>query len=145
VLLERASAGGRVVAFGRLGENLEPELRRALEAAVVSIGDAGQIPANLAGGPQVVLEKPAADVAIGLHGIDGGVAVHLVRYDYDEQLDAVPPLDELVLTVRVPVAGTACSAHSPGGELTATAEGAGDGRLRLRLEDVPLYGIVELR
>jgi hypothetical protein len=144
VLLERAAAGGRIVVFGRLGENLDAEMRERLAAAVVAVDDERGIIDALDGGPQLRLEGPATDVAVGLHRLEDGVAMHLIRYDYDGQSDGVPPLDRLAITLRLPDAPSACVAHSPDGRLAADLEEAAEGRVRLLLRDVPLYGIVEL-
>jgi hypothetical protein len=69
--------------------------------------------------------------------------VHVVRYDYDEAADAVPPLARLELTIRLPEAFARAEAVSPGGALRV--ELALDGLIhRLVLTDVPLYGVVVL-
>jgi hypothetical protein len=87
--------------------------------------------------PQVTVESDA-DFALCIHRVKEGAALHLIRYDYDEEADRVPPLPRLELSVRLPFTPTEATAFSPGGELRATL---GD---RLVLEDVPLYGIVLL-
>jgi hypothetical protein len=87
--------------------------------------------------PQVRVDSDA-DFALCIHRVPDGAALHLVRYDYDEAADRVPPLPRLELDVRLPWTAKAATAFSPGGELRATL---GD---RLVLEDVPLYGIVLL-
>jgi hypothetical protein len=87
--------------------------------------------------PQVKV-KSDADFALCLHRVEDGAALHLIRYDYDEEADRVPPLERLELEVRLPFTPTTATAFSPGGELKATLAG------RLVLEDVPLYGIVLL-
>jgi hypothetical protein len=89
--------------------------------------------------PQVTVDSDA-DFALCIHRVPEGAAVHLIRYDYDEQADAVPPLERLELTVRLPETFTRAQAFSPAGDLRVTM---GDGH-RLVLEDVPLYGVVLL-
>ena len=76
--------------------------------------------------------------------IEGGAALHLIRYDHDDVADRVPPLDRLVLDVRLPFAVGDVAAFSPHGDLVAGSEVLEDGRVRLHLRDVPLYGIVRL-
>ena len=93
--------------------------------------------------PQVVLDSPA-DVAICVHKIAGGAAVHLIRYDYDEAADAVRDLPRLELSIRLPAAFTTAEPVSPDGRLKADLEVVGTTH-RLLLEDVPLYGVVVLR
>jgi hypothetical protein len=93
--------------------------------------------------PQVRVES-AADFAICIHRVSDGAAVHLVRYDYDEAADAVPPLDRLELAIRLPEAFSTAEAISPDGALRAALDVSGKTH-RLTLEAVPLYGVVLLR
>jgi hypothetical protein len=78
--------------------------------------------------------------AVALHRLDDGCALHLIRYDYDEDADRVPALDRLVLDVRLPFDVGDVEAFSPGGELSVKAEPIADA-VRLTLRQVPLYGI----
>jgi hypothetical protein len=143
-LLEYAAGGGILPALGRLGENLPADVRERLRSAVTWVESEDDLVGALAGGPQLVLDGPETDVAVGLHQLDDGVALHLIRYDHDDEQDAVPPLAELAVTLRLAEAPSRCTAHSPDGRLTASVEPAREGRVTLRLRDVPLYGIVEL-
>src|SRR3954452_9278080 len=69
--------------------------------------------------PQVRVQTDA-DLAICIHRLDDdAAAVHVVRYDYDEALDRVPPLDRLELSIRLPDAFTRAEALSPEGGLRA--------------------------
>ena len=91
--------------------------------------------------PQVLVDSPA-DFALCIHRIDGGAAVHLVRYDYDEAADAVPPLDRLELAIRLPHAFTQAEAIGPGALRAAlTVDGTTH---RLVLENLAVYGVVVL-
>jgi hypothetical protein len=87
--------------------------------------------------PQVTLET-GADFALCIHRVEDGAALHLIRYDYDEASDRVPPLPRLELDVRLPWTPRAATAFSPSGELRVSLDD------RLVLESVPLYGIVLL-
>jgi hypothetical protein len=139
-------AGGRLVACGPLGENLDAGARRRL------LGHPGTRTAGpydlsldlLAGGPQVVVADGATDAALTLQAVGDGAALHLVRYDYDPEADRVPLLDRLVLDVRLPFEVAEARPASPGGGLRAVAEPAGDGRTRVTLGDAGVYGIVQL-
>jgi hypothetical protein len=93
--------------------------------------------------PQVRVDA-AADFAICIHRVPDGAAVHLIRYDYDEAADAVPPLDRLELAIRLPETFATAEAISPDGDLQAALKVSG-GTHTLTLEAVPLYGIVVLR
>jgi len=137
--------GGRLLALGAPGANLPQDIRRMLlEHEGTAIIDPqrefelADIPADL----QVRIEA-AADIAINLQRVATGVALHFIRYDYDEALDRVPELPNLVLEVRLPERFTNIAAHSPDGKLEAALSIAGDLH-RIELRNVPLYGIVSL-
>jgi hypothetical protein len=95
-------------------------------------------------GPQVRVVEGRTDAALALHVVEGGCALHLIRYDHDEDADRVPPLDRLVLEVRLPFEPGPVEAFGPDGGLTVDAEPARDGGVRLTLRQVPVYGIVSL-
>ncbi len=135
--------GGTVLALGEIGTNLPDATRERLtrHANARRVDSATKIPADEAA-RQVTLETDC-DVAINLMRVDSGVAIHLIRYDYCEEEDRVPPLDELSLTIRLPEAFERITCHDPAGQMTGSLEG--DGELhRLTLRNVPLYGIVHL-
>jgi hypothetical protein len=115
-----------------------------LERPDVTVAEAfGFELAQLPYGPQVRLVDRRTDAAVTLHRVEGGCALHLIRYDYDEDADRIPPLDELVLDVRLPFEPGEVEAFSPGGELSV-AVGSGSDGVRLTLRHVPVYGIVWL-
>ena len=101
-------------------------------------------PALLPDGPQLEVAAATADFAVCVHKVEAGAALHVIRYDHDDAADRVAPLPALELGLRLPGTFTRATAHSPGGDLSVTLEHAGDGRHRLRLTQVPLYGIVLL-
>jgi hypothetical protein len=70
--------------------------------------------------------------------------LHIIRYDHDDAADAVPPLAELELELRLPATFARATAFSPQGDLGAALEVEGE-RHRLRLTDVPVYGVVLLQ
>jgi hypothetical protein len=138
-------AGGRLVVLGGLGTNLGGRPRALLDHPGTIRAEAfGFALEYLADGPQVRVVEGRSDVALNLHRIDGGCALHLIRYDYDEVADRVPPLDRLVLDVRLPFEAGEITASSPEGDLVATAETEPDDSLRITLRQVPIYGIVSL-
>jgi hypothetical protein len=59
--------------------------------------------------------------------VKAGVALHLIRYDYDERHDLVRALPRLELAVRLPERFSKATAYSPHGDLRAalTAVDAG--------------------
>jgi hypothetical protein len=142
LLREHLDGGGRLIAVGDLGTNLDPDARRALVehpgTATVDRLD----PAALPDGPQLAVEGDA-DFAVCIHRVEAGAGVHLIRYDHDEAADAVAPLPKLELDLRLPREFSQATAFSPGGELSASL--AADGAVHhLTLTDVPLYGVVLL-
>jgi hypothetical protein len=136
--------GGRLVVSGDLATNLGDRMRTVLERPEVTVTDAfGFELEHLPHGPQVGVVDGATDAVVTLQRVDGGCALHLIRYDYDEDADRVPPLERLVLDVRLPFEPGDAEAFSPDGELTAAAEPAAES-VRLTLRQVPVYGIVSL-
>jgi len=138
--------GGRLVVCGPLGENLPGQARAGLlgHPGTRAVGPFGLSLDLLEDGPQVVVAGGATDAALTLQAAGDGAALHLVRYDYDDEADRVPVLDRLVLDVRLPFPVAGAAAHSPDGRLRVTARPAADGRARVTLEDAGVYGIVHL-
>jgi hypothetical protein len=137
--------GGRLLAIGRPGANLPEDIQRTLlEHKQTTMIDPQHefVLADIPVEPQVRIEA-AVDIAINLQRAESGVALHFIRYDYDQQLDRVPVLAKLVLDVRLPERFTAVAAHSPGGALEADLTVEGEWH-RIELRNVPLYGIVSL-
>jgi hypothetical protein len=137
-------SGGRVLALGDSGTNLSSEVREPLIQHDMWSSD--QLDesdlAALWAAPQIRLEPPV-DAAVNLQRVDGGAAVHLLRYDYDGSLDRVAPLAELTLEVRLPIQVTDIAAFGSSGEVSARHE-THDGVHRLHLSDVPLYCVIAL-
>jgi hypothetical protein len=131
--------GGFAIALGHLGTNLSdplehPHLRRA---------DALRVD-DLRGGPQVQV-SPSVDMAINLHRVsDREAAIHVIRYDFDEDLDRVPMLDRMELDVRLPRPFWSIEALSPTGDTTAGITGARGGQ-RIHLEHIGVYTVISLR
>ena len=140
LLAEYLAAEGRLLVCGSLGENLSSEVRQGLlgHPSTRAVGPFELSLGLLDGGPQVVVAEGGTDAALTLQAVEGGVALHLIRYDYDRDADRVPVLDRLVLDVRLPFEVGQARAVSPEGRLRATA----DGRGRVVLNDVGVYGIV---
>jgi hypothetical protein len=139
-----ADAGGSLLVLGELGSNLGSRAGALLGRDGVASGPAfGFSLDRLAAGPQVVVEGET-DLAVSLQRVEAGAALHLIRYDYDEAADRVPILDRLVLEVRLPFDAGTVEAFSPDGDLVAAREPGEDGRVRLVLRGVPLYGIVRV-
>ncbi|HWC33004.1 MAG TPA: hypothetical protein VG709_07740 [Actinomycetota bacterium] len=146
-LLERyVEAGGRLVVLGEPGTNLGERVRRVLDHPAVVSGDPFRFSLDLLPeGPQVEVVDGTTDVALTLQEVEQGCALHLIRYDYDEKQDRVPPLDRLELSLRLPFAVGSVEAFSPDGRLSAAGTRRDDGRHELVLRDVPVYGLVLLR
>ena len=106
--------GGTVVVVERFAENLAPEERAALldhprlHRAGMSAPDE-----LLPGGRQVRTE---VGCATNLHRLSGGgVAVHLVNYDYDREVDAVRMVRDVEVAVRLDAPRRYASVVTPSG------------------------------
>ena len=132
---------GTLLVLGELGSNLPADRRSALleRGNVVTAGPGGFSLGLVPEGPQLRMGGGVIDAAATLQDLGDAAALHLIRYDYDEDADATPQLASLDLEVRLPFEPRSVRAVSPGAPLTVTAlEGAG----RVRLEPAPLYSIV---
>jgi hypothetical protein len=137
--------GGRLVVLGELGANLGERTKALLEHERVRRAPPFEFSLELlAEGSQVRVVEGRTDAAVNIQRVSDGAALHLIRYDYDEVADRVPPLDRLVLDVRLPFETAAVQPYSPGGDLIAGADAGPDGHVRLVLRNVPLYAIVSL-
>ncbi len=91
---EYAATGGVVVATDRTAEPLERI------PAVVRAAAHDAVDALLPHGPQV---RTPLSLASNVHALgDGSFALHLVRYDYDWEGDAVPTAVDVPVSVRLP-------------------------------------------
>jgi hypothetical protein len=134
--------GGRAHVVGAFGENLPDEERERLRShRGLTAGEVRGFGVDaLDGGPQVRIARGETDVALTIRRVrDGAAALHFIRYDYDQEADRVPILDELALDVRLPFEVRSVEGLSPGSPLRASME---NGSVVLR--DVPLYGVVVL-
>ena len=135
-LQARVDAGAQVLAVGELDARLRGVRELPDEAAVL---------AHLAPSTQVVLDPPL-DAAVTLRRTaDGGAAVHLLRYDHDDERDGVVRLDGVQMRLRLPFSPSSVTAHSPDGLTGAQLISSDSGQYTLRLSAVGLYAIVEVR
>ena len=137
-------AGARLAVAGSLGDNLPAERRAGLleHAGTTRLADGADPAAMLPGGRQVHVE-PMLDAAVCPHRIPGGIALHVLRYGYDEELDQVPPVARLRIAIRLDTAVNSCRGVSPGGEVKCSLSRDGE-RYVVDLERVPLYTVIEL-
>ena len=136
--------GGRVVASGDLGANLGEDERAALFGHPHLVRTTGVRAEDFAGGPQVVIE-PAVDLAVNIHRIsDKEAALHVIRYDYDEERDEVPVLDRMTIDVRIARPSRMVKVLGPQGEVPSKLTFSRERREmhRVELENVPMYFVL---
>src|SRR5262249_29284471 len=139
--------GGHVLATGELGLNLPDDIRRGLLAHPLMFRATHIQPDDLAGGPQVICAS-AADLSIHIHKIgDKQAAIHIVRYDYDEDLDAVPVIPKMTLDVRLARPFRMATTVSPVGNVSVRMGVRRDIREMhsIELTNVPLYSVIMLQ
>ncbi|MEA2527927.1 MAG: hypothetical protein QOF73_5154 [Thermomicrobiales bacterium] len=137
--------GGHVLVWGEFAANLpDADRQRIVEHPGVRVAeiDAPFSVERVADGPQVLLDE-SPDLALCIQRVARGAAVHLIRYDYDEESDATPVLPELTIEVRLPNRFERLAIHSPVGEVRGELTTNGDVH-RLVLRDVPLYCVAVL-
>jgi hypothetical protein len=138
--------GGRLLVTGPFGTNLRPDRRAQIlsHPQAVRAGDTFA-PGQLPSGPQVkIIGDARPDLAVNLQRVEAGVAVHMIRYDHDDEADRVPPLPELLLDLRLPRPFSTVTAIGAAGDMSATLAAGADGWHRIHVQDMPLYAIVVL-
>ena len=136
--------GGRVIASGELGANLDDNERAALFGHPHLVRTTAIRADDFAGGPQVVID-PGVDLAVNIHKVgDKEAALHVIRYDYDEERDEVPILDRMTIDVRIARPFRMAKVLSPTGEVRSKLTFSRERREmhRVELEDVPLYFVI---
>jgi hypothetical protein len=146
LLREFLEDDGRLLVMGELGANLSSEELEAIlnhpgarRVEISAAFDLNWLPF----GQQLRLSVPA-DIAINLQRVESGLAVHILRYDYDPQQDKVPALDELSLDLRLPGTFDRLEVFSPGEPPQAELKLSADSP-RISLKNVPLYSIILLK
>jgi hypothetical protein len=139
--------GGRVIATGELGLNLDPSERTSLFGHPHLVRTTDVRAQDFAGGPQVFVE-PGTDLAINLHRVgDKEAAIHVIRYDYDEERDEVPPIERMTLDVRLSRPFRSLKVLSPTGEVGNRLTFSRERREmhRIELQNAPLYFVALLQ
>jgi hypothetical protein len=138
--------GGRLLVMGELGANLSQDQRESLlnhpGTRQVDVGAQFDL-TWLPFGKQIQLSVPA-DLAVNLQRVEEGIAVHILRYDYNSQLDQVPVLDELNLDLRLAGNFGNVEVFAPG-ILPQASVSVTEGQHSISLTNVPLYSIVLLK
>jgi hypothetical protein len=137
---------GRVIVMGELGANLSS----VEQETILNHRGTHQVETGakfgldfLPFGQQLHLSAPA-DIAINAQRIESGVAIHILRYDYDSQQDQVPALDALQIDLRLPEKFGNLEVLSPGEPPQAELEVMGK-QYSLALKNIPLYSILLLK
>ncbi|MEO7841268.1 MAG: hypothetical protein ABIU06_18150, partial [Anaerolineales bacterium] len=147
LLQDYLAKDGRLIVMGELGANLSS----VEQDAILDHPGTQQVESStkfdlhfLTFGRQLNLSTPA-DIAINIQRVEAGVAIHILRYDYDSQQDKVPVLDELNLDLRLPVAGFGSLAVFSPSEPPEVDLRVSDNVHHLTLKNVPLYSILLLK
>jgi len=146
LLYDYLAKDGRLLVMGELGTNLSSAEREAIlnhpGMRRVEAGAAFDL-TWLPFGQQLYLSKPA-DLAVNLQRVESGVAIHILRYDYDAIRDEASSLDELNLDLRLPGKYRELEVFCPGELPEAQLEGS-DGSYRIGLKNLPLYSVILLK
>jgi hypothetical protein len=147
LLHDYLKSGGTLLVIGELGKNLSTEEQdtilnhRGTQQIKNSLGfDVSWLP----GEPQIQLSAQA-NLAINLQRVEDGIAVHIIRYDYDPETDQLPNLEELDLELRIPGEFNRVEVFAPKDTPQVEFETISDGLHVAKLKDVPLYSIVILK
>ena len=147
LLRDYLKQGGYLLVLGELGINLPLEEQesilkhRGTRRIQNSLGfDLSWLPAER----QLRLSEPA-DLAINLQRVEAGIAIHIIRYDYNFEEDQVPNLEELDLELSLAGDFGSVEVFAPSGSPTAELETLLDGLHHLTLKNIPLYSIIYLK
>jgi hypothetical protein len=147
LLRDYLAKGGSLLVMGELGTNLSPAEQkdilshRGTSQITNSIGfNISWLPVE----PQIRL-SPQAHVAVHLQRVDSGIAIHIIRYDYDFEKDRVPELKELDLELDLPGRFTQVEVFTPGESPRAKLDIVAESLYHLNLKELPLYSIVLLK
>jgi hypothetical protein len=137
-------AGTRLVVTDRFGESMPDAARESLLGhRAVCVGSVDDVTTLTPDGPQVTVSAP---LAVNLHRLPDGVAVHLVNYDHDHERDGVRRTGEVELTVRlVGGGGVSQAVYRPADGAAEELSVQRDGDvIRIQVPDVGVYAVVEL-
>ncbi len=138
---------GHLLVIGELGANLPIEEREVIlkhwgtrQMKSSDTFDLAWLPKE----PQVRLAT-TENLAINLQRVESGVAIHIIRYDYDSGKDQVPDLAELDVELRLPGNFDSVEIFAPNELPQAEYETISENLHHLRLKNIPLYSIVLLK
>jgi hypothetical protein len=141
-LLGYLEGGGEVVRIGPVAGNLPEGVGNAIESHPGTSETNDQKLQALVGSGQVRASK-GVNAAVHLQRTGRGIALHLIRYDYDNERDLVPTLDELALEIELNSVYSSVQAFAP--TAVPGVELSHDGKVHtLKLTEVPLYSVFEL-
>jgi len=139
-LLSYLDGGGRVVVTGDVATNLPAEAgRRLLEHPGCTRAEHDD-PVGLQAGDEQV--RVGAGLAVNLHDIGTGTAVHLVNHAYDDQADRARDVRNVALSVRLPhPCSHALLVRPQHADTVVPIHAAGD-RVEVEIDQVEVYAIV---
>ena len=139
--------GGSLFVLGELGINLPVDRQTALlkhRGTHRITNSTGFDPSWLPVEPQIRL-TPTANLTINLQQVEAGVAIHIIRYDYDFEKDQVPDLGWLNMELSLPGDFDSVEVFAPGKVPTAELEKISRGLYSLILKNVSLYTVLFLK
>jgi hypothetical protein len=94
--------------------------------------------------PQIRLSAQA-NLAVNLQRVDAGIAIHIIRYDYDFKKDEIPDLEELDLELNLPGNFDSVEVFAASGSPRAELAVIADGLYHLNVKELPLYSIIVVK
>jgi hypothetical protein len=143
-LLAYLAAGGRVVVHGAYGTGLpDDEAQRLLgHERVVRAADVAEMGRHVSDDVAADL-GPMAAVSLQVAPA-GGLSLHLINYDHDDDADRMRPLADLTVGVRVGGPFGAATVHRPDAEPLALQVTQGDDAWWVTVPEVRTYAVVHL-
>lgn len=143
-LRDYLDGGGRVVVHGAYGTELpESEARGLWEHPGVSIAD--DLAAVVASATDDVVVDLGPLAAVSLHALeDGGLALHVVNYDYDDESDRIRERRDVPFAVRTDRAAVSATVSAPDADDAQIPVFVADGFARFTLPRLGTYAVVRV-
>jgi hypothetical protein len=147
LLRDYLETNGHLLVIGELGSNLPFEERDAIlkHWGTRQVKNGAGFDLSLLPEQQQIRISASANLAINLQRVEAGVALHIIRYDYDAETDQVPALEGLDLELRLSGSFAGVEVFAPGESPEAEFGTTSENLHHVRLKNIPLYSIVLLK
>lgn len=156
VILEYLNAGGKVVVYGRLADEMgDSQLAAQILAHPGTVrcnpeeklfGFVTSIRGVLPDRKFQIEVDGRPDIGLNPHRLlGGGNAIHVVNYQFNREWDRVIPIENVSFRMRTENSVSRISVHTLGDETIDAEWSYADGYLNVTIRSMPLYALIECR